>query len=256
MSTSLFTAEQITDGVIERDFTIGEVPGVLWSAPGATPGTPLVLMGHGGGLHKRSRGLVDRARDAVLRDGHAVAAIDAPGHGDRPRSAEDQAWIDTMLAERAAGRSMAATIAAYNASLTERAVPEWRATIDALQELPEIGPGAPIGYSGMTLASAIGIPLVVAECRITAAIFGGVFVYDDITLAARSVTIPVDFLLPLDDPEISRESGLALFEEFASEDKTLHAFPGSHFTVPVERIDTRFFARHLARPAASVEPVG
>lgn len=245
MNASLFTAQTASDGVVERDFLVGDVPGVLWSPPSATPGTRLVLMGHGGGLHKRSAGLVSRARDAVLRDGFAVAAIDAPGHGDRTRSGEDQRWVDAMMAERAAGRSMAATIAAYNGSLAERAVPEWQATIDALQELPEIGADAPIGYSGMTLASAIGIPLVAVDSRITAAIFGGVFVYDAITQAAKQVTIPIEFLLPWNDGEIDRESGLALFDAFGSQDKTLHAFPGSHFTVPVERIDTRFFARHL-----------
>jgi pimeloyl-ACP methyl ester carboxylesterase len=247
MNTSLFTARSTSDGVLERDFLIGDVPGVLWSPRSASPGTPLVLMGHGGGLHKRSAGLVARARGAVLRDGFAVAAIDAPGHGDRPRSAEDQRWVDAMMAERAAGRSMAPTITAYNGSLAERAVPEWRATIDALQELPEIGKDAAIGYSGMTLASAIGIPLVAADHRISAAIFGGVFVYDAIIEAAKQVSIPIEFLLPWDDDELDRESGLALFDEFASRDKTLHAFPGSHFTVPVDRIDTRFFARHLGR---------
>ena len=245
MHTSLFTASSISDGVLERDFRVGDVPGVLWSPPSASPGTPLVLMGHGGGLHKRSAGLVARARDAVLRDGFVVAAIDAPGHGDRPRSVEDQRWVDAMMAERAAGRSMAPTITPYNGSLADRAIPEWRATIDALQELPEIGKDAAIGYSGMTLASAIGIPLVAADHRISAAIFGGVFVYDAITEAARQISIPIEFLLPWDDDELDRESGLALFDEFGSEDKTLHAFPGSHFTVPVERIDTRFFARHL-----------
>jgi len=142
---------------------------------------------------------------------------------------------------------MASTISTYNGSLADRAVPEWQATIDALQELPEIGVDAPIGYSGMTLASAIGIPLAAADTRITAAIFGGVFVYEAITQAARQVTIPIEFLLPWNDDEIDRESGLALFDEFSSQIKTLHAFPGSHFTVPVERIDTRFFARHLGR---------
>lgn len=251
MKTSLFTAQTTSDGVVERDFLIGDVPGVLWSPVSASSGTPLILMGHGGGLHKRSAGLLGRALDAVLRDGFAVVAIDAPGHGDRPRSAEDQRWVDAMLAERAAGRSMAATIGAFNGSLAERAVPEWQATIDALQTLPEIGADASIGYSGMTLASAIGIPLVVADSRITAAIFGGVFVYDAIIQAAKQVTIPVEFLLPWNDDEIDRESGLALFEDFASQDKTLHAFPGSHFTVPVERIDTRFFARHLRREGAT-----
>ena len=78
------------------------------------------------------------------------------------------------------------------------------------------------------------------------------FVYDAIVKAARQVTIPIQFLLPWDDDEIDRESGLALFGEFGSQDKTLHAFPGSHFTVPVERIDTRFLAALGCRGAMVV----
>ena len=69
-------------------------------------------------------------------------------------------------------------------------------------------------------------------------------------------------MLPWDDDEIDREAGLALFDAFASEEKTLHAFPGSHFRVPAERIDTRFFARQLGGsapaqpvPSSSGEPV-
>jgi hypothetical protein len=43
-------------------------------------------------------------------------------------------------------------------------VPEWQATLDALQKLPEIGTEAPIGYGGgITLGTAIGIPLTATE---------------------------------------------------------------------------------------------
>jgi hypothetical protein len=52
-------------------------------------------------------------------------------------------------------------------------VPEWQATLDALQALPEIGTEAPIGYGGMTLGTAIGLPLAASDSRITAAVFGG-----------------------------------------------------------------------------------
>jgi pimeloyl-ACP methyl ester carboxylesterase len=238
-------AETSSDGVVDRSFTVGDVPGVLWSPTTPTPGAPLLLMGHGGGLQKRSKGLVARARQAVLRDGYLVASIDAPGHGDRPRSRQDQEWVDAMLRARDAGEPLAPIIAPFNGSLADRMVPEWRATIDALQALPEVDADAPIGYTGMTLASAVGIPLAVAEPRIRAAIFGGVFVYDELVEAARRVTIPIEFLLPLDDPEISRESGLALFDEFGSAEKTLLAFPGSHFQVPAERLDTGFFGRQF-----------
>jgi len=240
-----FIAETSSDGVVDRSFTVGDVPGVLWSPVSAAPGAPLLLMGHGGGLHKRSPGLVARARQAAVRDGFHVAAIDSPGHGERARSQQDQRWVDAMLRARAEGEPLAPILAPFNGSLVERAVPEWQATIDGLQSLPEIGADAPIGYSGMTLASAIGISLTVADPRIRAAIFGGVFVYEAVLEAARRVTIPIEFLLPWDDDEIDRESGLALFDAFASEEKTLIAFPGSHFRVPAERIDTRFFARQL-----------
>jgi pimeloyl-ACP methyl ester carboxylesterase len=245
-----FTAETSSDGVVDRSFTVGDVPGVLWSPASAAPGAPLLLMGHGGGLHKRAPGLAARARQAVARDGFHVAAIDAPGHGERARSHQDQQWVDAMVRAREDGEPLAPIIAPFNGSLAERAVPEWRATIDALQSLPEIGADAAIGYSGMTLASAIGIPLAVAEPRIRAAIFGGVFVYDALLESARRLTIPMEFLLPWDDDEIDRESGVALFDAFGSEEKTLLAFPGSHFRVPAERLDTRFFTRLLAGSAS------
>lgn len=241
----IFTAESTFDGVVDRSFTLDDIPGVLWSPTSARPGAPLLLMGHGGGLHKRSPGLMSRARQAVVRDGFHVAAIDAPGHGDRGRSARDQEWVDEMLAAREQGRPFGAILAAFNGSLADRAVPEWQRTIDALQSLPEIDAAAPIGYTGMTIASAIGIPLAVADRRIRAAIFGGVFVYDSLREAAAQVTIPIECLVPWDDPEISRESGLQLFDTFGSVEKTLLAFPGSHFHVPADRIDTRFFTRQF-----------
>src|ERR1700691_2935901 len=84
-----FTSEQRhDDGVLERDFTLGEIPGILWT-PESAP-APLILIGHNGGLHKRESRLVARARHYAAEYGFAVAAIDAPGHGDRPRSAADE----------------------------------------------------------------------------------------------------------------------------------------------------------------------
>jgi hypothetical protein len=99
----------------------------------------------------------------------------------------------------------------------------------------------------MTLATAIGISLAAVDGRIRAAIFGGVFVYDAVLAAARQVTIPIEFLMPLDDAEIDRASGLEVFDAFASVEKTLLAFPGSHFRVPAAQLDTRFFARQFNR---------
>ena len=247
-----------TPGVVERSFTVGEVPGVLWSPARPTPGAALLLMGHGGGLHKRAPGLVARAHQAVSRDGFHVAAIDAPGHGDRVRSAQDRRWVAAMVRAREEGEPLGPVLADYQGSLVERTVPEWQATLDALQSAAVVDPGVPVGYSGMTLASAVGISLAAADPRIRAAVLGAVLVHDTVLDGARRVTIPIEFLLPWDDGELDRASGLALFDAFASPDKTLHAFPGSHARVPAERVHTRFFARHLAgaRPVAPGAPPG
>src|SRR4051794_32722746 len=84
-----FTSEQrLDDGVLERGFTLGEIPGVLWT-PGSAS-APLILIGHSGGLNRGLPRVVARARHSAAQYGFAAAAIDAPGHGDRPRSAVDE----------------------------------------------------------------------------------------------------------------------------------------------------------------------
>jgi hypothetical protein len=244
-----FTSETTSNGVIERTFTLGDVTGVLWSPESGSDGAPLILAGHPGGLDKKAPGHVARAHSSVTTDGFHVVSIDAPGHGDRPRNAQDQRWVAEFRQARADGSpSFGRILADYSASVAERAVPEWRATIDALLALPEFDAHAPIGYSGMSLASAIGIPLTAVEPRITAARFGWASAHDTLLEAAKRVAIPIEYLLPLDDKEIPREFGLELVDAFASEDKVLHAFPGGHQQVPTDgRIDTRFFPRHLGR---------
>jgi dienelactone hydrolase len=257
MHSVRFTAETSSNGVLERDFVVGEVTGVLWSPVSGSDHAPLVLMGHGGGLHKKTPGLMARAHDTVTRWGFTVVAIDAPGHGDRPRTAEDEQARAELQQAMAAGEteSFESISVRYGASLAERAVPEWQATLDALQKLPEIGTEAPIGYGGgMSLGTAIGISLTAVEPRITAAIFGGgFFVYEALIEAARRITVPVQFLLPWDDEHVDRQSALALFDAFASKEKTLHANAGTHKELPRFEADSavRFFARHLGRAGTS-----
>jgi fermentation-respiration switch protein FrsA (DUF1100 family) len=90
------------------------------------------------------------------------------------------------------------------------------------------------------------VRLAAADPRITAAVFGLVG-SDSLTEAAGSITIPVEFLLQWDDEVVPRESGLALFDAFASAEKTLHANAGKHHEVPRFELESsvRFFARHL-----------
>jgi len=143
-----FTSETTSNGAIERTFTRGDTPGVLWSPESGSAGAPLLLLGHSGGMHKKAPALVASALHSVTEHGFTVAAVDAPGHGDRPRTAEDQRWIDAIHRARAAGEPIAPVVVDYNLAVAERAVPEWRATLDALLALPEIGADAPVGYGG------------------------------------------------------------------------------------------------------------
>jgi hypothetical protein len=237
-----FTSEQrLDDGVLEREFILGEVPGVLWT-PGSAP-APLILSGHNGGLHKREPRLVARARHSAAEYGFAVAAIDAPGHGDRPRSAVDEQHRADLRQAIDAGEPVDEIVDAFILPLVEKAAPEWQTTLDALLTLPEIG--GPVGYAGMT---AIGIRLAVIEPRISAAgFFAGGFVPGALREQARQVTIPLQFLLQWDDEGNDRQLALDLFDAFSASEKTLHANLGGHAGTPWFEVDdgARFFNRHL-----------
>ncbi|MFC0599389.1 alpha/beta hydrolase [Streptomyces palmae] len=247
-----FTTESSSDGMLARDFALGEVPGVLWSPASGADRAPLVLMGHGGGTHKKHPSMTDRARLLVTECGFHVAVIDAPGHGDRPRTAHDEQEVAALREVQAAGEPEGPIVVRYNAHLAQLAVPEWQATLDALQELPEIGADGPVGYFGIGLGTAIGVPLVAAEPRITAAVFG-LHWPDALVEMAKRITVPIEFGLQWDDERIPREASLALFDAFASTEKTLHANAGRHFDLPRFEFDSaaRFFARHLGRTVAS-----
>lgn len=128
--------------------------------------------------------------------------------------------------------------------LVERAVPEWRAALDALLPLP--GLGGPVGYSGGVIS--IGVRLAVVEPRIAAAVlFAGSYVPRVIVEEARQVSIPLLVLLQWDDEGNDRQVALDLFDALGSREKTLHANTGGHTGVPQFEGDdaNRFFARHL-----------
>jgi len=250
------TYESTSDGIWERHFTLGDVPGVLWSPADAADRRPLVLLGHGGGQHRNAPGIRGRAHRYATACGFAAAAIDAPGHGDRTRTDEDERFVAEITALRGAGEPVLPVIVRRNAVLAERAVPEWRATLDALTELegPELGP---VGFWGVSLGSAIGIPFVAAELRITAAVFG-LAGHENLAEDAARITVPVEFLLQWDDELVPRASGLLLFDAFASPEKTLHANPGLHANVPAFELDSsqRFFSRHLRFGRATATQLG
>ncbi|MER5738473.1 alpha/beta hydrolase [Streptomyces sp. NPDC002262] len=238
-----FTSEQrLDDGVLEREFVLGEIPGTLWT-PGSAAPVPLALMAHNNGLPKADPRLVARARHTAAR-GYAVATIDAAGCGDRPRSAAAERARDELRRAMRAGEPVDEIFESFIGPMVENAVPDWRTTLDALLPLPEIS--GPVGYSGGW--TALGIRLAVTEPRIAAAgFFAGGYVPRAQREEARRVTIPLLFLLQWDDEGNPRQRALDLFDSFGSEEKTLHANLGGHTGTPAFELEDgcRFLDRHL-----------
>ncbi|MDR7167159.1 dienelactone hydrolase [Nocardia kruczakiae] len=240
-----FTSEQrLGDDVLEREFTLGEIPGILWTPVSASAPTPLILLGHPGGLRRMYPRLAGRARHAVA-EGYAAATIELPGSGDRPPSAvAEQARADLRRAVQAGEPVDDEIVDRLILPLADKAVPEWRATLDALLSLPGIS--GPVGFSGGVIG--IAVRLAVVEPRIAAAVlFAGSYVPRSMFDEARQVTIPLLVLLQWDDEGNDRQQALDLFDALGSKEKTLHANMGGHTGVPQFEGDdgSRFFARHL-----------
>src|SRR6266496_512923 len=107
-----FTSETTSNGVSEHLFTtLDDIPGVLWSPAGSRP---LVLLGHGGGQHKKAQGMVARADRYVTACGFAVAAIDALVHRRPPRTEQDKRFAAGIRERMAAGEPIGPHIARYN----------------------------------------------------------------------------------------------------------------------------------------------
>ncbi|MCS0603633.1 alpha/beta hydrolase [Streptomyces sp. LP11] len=239
--------QRLDDGVFERAFAFGDIPGILWTPDSASVSAPvpLILLGHPAlGLRRMYPRLAARARRAAA-DGFATATIELPGTGERPRwPAAEQARADLRRAVRAGEPLCDEVVDARVLPLVDRAVPEWQTALDALLSLPEIG--GPVGYSGGVIS--IGIRLAVVEPRISAAgLFAGSLVPRAMFQEARLVTIPLHVLLQWDDEGNDRQAALDLFDAFGSPEKSLSANMGGHTGVPRFAADdaARFFTRHL-----------
>lgn len=243
------TSEQILgEGVIEREFALGDVPGILWTPPAASRSTPapLILMGQPGGfgLRRMYPRLVARALSAAAQ-GFAAVCIEPPGTGDRaPLPGAKQARADLVRAISAGDRPGADVVDRLILPLVDQAVPEWQTTMDEVLDRPEIGDK--VGVSGGVIA--IGTRLAAIDSRIAAAsLFAGSYVPRVTMEEARRVTIPLHVLLQWDDEGNDRGMALELFDAFASTEKTLYANMGGHTGVPQFAGEdvARFFTRHL-----------
>jgi dienelactone hydrolase len=244
-------SETSAAGVTERRFDVqagGQtVPGLLWAPAEARGPRPLVLLGHGGSLHKRFEGVVRFAHRLVRNHGYAVVAIDAPGHGERI----DEAQHARMREQFKDGFPLSAEqLTHWLLETIPGAVAEWKATLDAVQGLDFVGQGK-VGYFGLSMGATLGIPFVAAEPRVSAAIFGLAGLGADeraFGAAARSLTLPLLFIFQLHDEVVPPEAGMALFRAFGSSIKTMHINPGRHIAIPPFEVDEYelFLVRHLS----------
>ena len=251
-------------GVVERRFDLkvetDVVPWILGTPDCASGPRPTVLIGHGGTQHKRVPNVLSLARRLVRHLGYGVVALDAPGHGDRVTDSKAADAARSRLEGRiqsGEGRTRGMQLSPEEqkqwAVRTTKGVAEWKALLD---DLPSLGEGldGPYGYWGVSMGTAIGLPFVAAEPRISCAVLGLAGLgnlpgQERFEAAARSLTIPILFMFQWSDELMSRQSGLDLFDAIGSEEKTMHINPGGHVGTPLFERDSYelFFERHLGR---------
>jgi cephalosporin-C deacetylase-like acetyl esterase len=105
------------------------------------------------------------------------------------------------------------------------------AVVRSLNEVPSVladHPG-PVGFWGISQGARVGLPLLAAEPRITAAVLG---LADGPVALAPLVTAPVLFYVQSDDDLVAPDACRALFDALGSADKAMVENPGGHLDLP------------------------
>lgn len=216
------------------------VPGALWLPDDRSP-AGLILVGHGGSRHKRDISTLESVAKMVELTGFAVAAIDGPIHG--ARRGEDMtspADIQTEFLELWEG----------TADGVEGMVSDWMATLTKLKELKELK-NIPVGYYGLSMGTAYGLPFLAVEKRIDAAVLGmwgsNYPNSDQLVEAARCVRCPVCFLHKSEDQFFTLGGAFEIFDALLTDDKRMLISTGPHEPATSEQIQVtlNFFQDRL-----------
>jgi hypothetical protein len=197
------------------------IPCAIWLPADSSP-RGLVLAGHGGSQHKRSDSVCSLVRRLVGQFSFAVVSIDGPIHGERN--------VDSLLTPKDRQRRFLELWHTGDGHVPAM-VRDWRTVIDTLRGRPDVG-DLPVGYAGVSMGTAYGLPLIAAEPRIEAAVLGmwsaNYPCGDRLLQAAPDVRCPVLFIARYEDEIFDRAGTQNLFDEIGAQDKRMLVLPGKH----------------------------
>jgi dienelactone hydrolase len=226
------------------------VPCVLWG-PERGPAPPVVLLGHGGGGHKRSERQVRLARWFATYAGISSLAIDGPFHGDRAVPGDGP--LDY--------RSRVVDSGAYRVHNSMRQ--DW---LDAVNLAEQAGwvDGHNVAFLGMSMGTRYGLAACAAlGARLRCAVIGkfgltqtnqlpdGLAANHITSEAAQAIRAPILQHVQWHDELFPCAGQLELFDLFPAPEKVLRGRPGGHtVTRPDDEIAWRkHVTRYLARSA-------
>ena len=221
-------------------YSQGVVPGALWLPDDRSP-EGLILVGHGGSRPKRDITTIEFVGKLVELTGFAVAAIDGPIHGvRRGENMTAPADIQREFLDLWEGKEDG----------VEGMVSDWMATLTKLKELKELK-NIPVGYYGLSMGTAYGLPFLAAEKSIDAAVIGmwGSNYPNSRQLveAARHVRCPICFLHKSEDQIFTLNGAFEIFDALLTDDKRMLISTGPHEPATAEqmKVTLDFFENRL-----------
>jgi dienelactone hydrolase len=242
---------RVVGAVIERSFRIirdvGTVPGALWLPASWSASCPLVLLGHGGSGHKRSKRVVESARWFATHAGLAAMAIDGPYHGDRVSAQLSVMEYQTRIADVGIE------------AVLDRMTDDWRTAVDSIGEAGLVDADR-LAYLGMSMGARFGLPVAAAlgdrfRCVVigkfglqqASSMHQGMAAPRRVVQDARQIKVPVLFHIQWQDEIFPRDGQSALFDVLGSKDKHLIGYDGSHAEARPDAVAhwRHFIANHV-----------
>lgn len=220
-----------------------KISGAIWVPLQHAEPLGIVAFGHGASGDRYQNPIAYMA-SKLSEKGFFCLAMDGPVHG---------------LRRVEPGGRAALSKAFQRPQLVDEMVADWRVSMDELKKRFDIQDNV-FGYFGLSMGSIFGIPYVADRCRRNKPVHVAGFgllgntgavaaMASRLNTDACEITCPLLFLWQLEDELFPRDGCIGLFDQFASDAKTLHANPGRHPEVPGHEVDFAidFIASQLQR---------